>query len=108
MSEDFGTVLPLPFWAILLIVIFCWPSIVFAEPRFAVTDGKIAVTLYDDPCELKDTVSNLPYKATWTEGDKTYNGCWGPWVNDQKIVAYFTDKTIAVIPFSAVTKVSGA
>ena len=49
MNEDFGTVLPLPFWAILLIIFFCWPSIVFAEPRFATSDGKITITLYDEP-----------------------------------------------------------
>ena len=107
MNEDFGTVLPLPFWAILLIIFFCWPSIVFAGPRFATSDGKITITLYDEPCEL-DAVKNLPYKAVWLENGKPSIGCWGPWVNDQKVVAYFDDKTVALIPFSALSKVQGA
>lgn len=107
MNDEIETVLPLPFWVVLLILAFCWPSIVFAQPRFATTDGKITVTLYDEPCELKDTVSNLPYKASWTENGQTLTGCWGPWVNDQEVVAYFSDKTVALIPFRDLSKVTG-
>ena len=48
------------------------------------------------------------YKATWVEGDKIIQGCWGAWVNDQRVIAYFgDDKTVALIPFSVLSKVQG-
>ena len=107
MNDDLETVFPLPVWAVILIFILCWPSIVLSAPRFAASEGATTVTLYDEPCELKEVVTNLPYKATWVEGDKIIQGCWGAWVNDQRVLAYFGDKTVALIPFSVLSKVQG-
>jgi hypothetical protein len=108
MSDELETVFPLPIWIVLLIVVFCWPSIVFSEPRFQVSNKDITITLFDDPCELKDQISNLPFKAEWKEGAKTYRGCWGPRPDVEAVLFYFDDKTMGAIPFGAIHKVVGA
>jgi len=60
-------------------------------------DG-VKVVLFNDPCEHKDVVSNLPYKATWTEKGVTYTGCYGM-SPLRLIMSWFKeDKTVAVFP----------
>jgi hypothetical protein len=78
-----------------------------AEARFQVQDKDITITLYDEPCELTEHVANLPYKAVWKEGAKTFQGCYGARPDYEAVVAYFDDKTFALIPFSVVKKVGG-
>jgi hypothetical protein len=106
MNKEQQTILPLPLWALLLIVAFCWPSIVFASPRYSVEAQGAVITLTDDPCEL-DAVKNLPYKATWVEDGKTFQGCFAPRPEVQLVVAYFDDRTVALIPFQALKKLEG-
>jgi hypothetical protein len=106
-EEQEQTILPLPFWAVLLIVIFCWPSIVLSEPRFRGEGQGIVVTLYDDKCEL-DNVTNLPFKATWQENGKTTEGCWSIAFDRERINTFFVDdKSVVSFPPSMFTKLTG-
>ena len=101
---------PSPIWAVvfgLILAVALYAGKALSSPRFVATDGTTSITLHDEPCELKEVVTNLPYKATWTENGKSFEGCWGSWVNDQRVLAYFTDKTVALIPFNALAKVQG-
>lgn len=105
------TILPWLAWGVILGLVIAatfYASRVYADPRFMTTDGNgVVVTLHDTPCELKE-VANLQYKATWQEGNKTFQGCWGPRPDVQAVVAFFDDKTVAVIPFGMLKKVTGA
>lgn len=65
--------------------------------------GGAVVTLYDEPCKL--SAADLPYRATWSEGGKTLEGCFS--VNGIGLVlAYFSDRTIAGIPVKLFKKVT--
>lgn len=68
-----------------------------AAPIATATSGHLTITLYSDPCSLK-AVSNLPQRAVWIEAGKVSEGCWGA-SQFGVIMAYFEDKTVAVIPF---------
>jgi hypothetical protein len=103
-----------PYWAISLAVIFglvlaaaLWSGRVYAAPLFTATNEGVTITLTDEPCAL-DAVSNLKYRATWVEKDKTFEGCWAPHREMGAVIAYFDDKTIALIPVQAFVKVVGA
>jgi hypothetical protein len=107
------TWLPYSLWAAILAVLLGIAlagatRFAHAEPRFQVANKDITITLYDDPCELKDQISNLPFKAEWKEGAKTYRGCWGPRPDVEAVLFYFDDKTMGAIPFGAIHKVVGA
>src|SRR4051812_23975857 len=63
--------------AFLIFISFCLallllPLLANAEPRLRAEQGGVVITLYDEPCELKDQIANLPYKATWEEKGKVY------------------------------------
>lgn len=96
-----------PLLAVLVFTV-AWATKAYADPRFAVSTDKFRVTLYDEPCALKDQITNLPYKAVWEEAGKVYQGCWGPRPEVESIVVYFTDKTVGIIPFGALKPVTGA
>lgn len=107
------TILPWLCWGLILgltLAAVFYASRVYAEPRFVATaqDGGVTITLYDDPCELTDKVTNLPFKVTWQENGKTSQGCWGPRPDAQSVVAYFDDLTVALIPFGALHRAQGA
>ena len=103
--EDF-TIIPLPFWAVLVIIIFCWPSIVSAEPLAKATDGRIVVTLHTEDCAFKSEVTNLSKRATWDEPGKHFEGCWSPMFGSA--VFWFEDKSVGHIPGNEFVKVTGA
>jgi hypothetical protein len=64
----------------------------------------ITLLITDEPCQLK-AVGNLPYRATWTEKGKTFEGCAGG--HPMGIVMfYWDDKSVSVAPVQAFTKVS--
>ena len=104
-SDDF-TIVPLPLYALVLIILFCWPASLLAEPLFRVnTPDGVVITLHKEKCELNEVV-NLPQHATWDEKGKTFKGCWG--FNPIGVVMlYFSDKTVATVPASAFSKVIG-
>ena len=93
-------------FAALALAVILFPLIAKAAPVLQVSDGSGTITVYDEPCALK-TVSNLQYRATWTEGKKTFEGCIGPWGAMGVAVAYFDDGSIAVVPLQALKKVTG-
>jgi hypothetical protein len=93
---------------VLLAVAVTWPTKAHADPRFQVSIEGVTVVLYDDKCDLTDQITNLPYKATWTEKGKTYRGCWGARPDAGVVMAYFEDKTIGLIPMQGLTPVRGA
>lgn len=78
-----------------------------ADPLFRAQVDGVSITVYNEPCEL-DSIKNLPYKVVWIEGGAEVKGCWGAWRDQGFVFAYFEDKTVAVIPFSAFAKVVGA
>lgn len=80
-----------------------------AEPRYAAAgDNGAVITLYDDPCELKEQITNLPYKATWSEAGKQFDGCWAPVQQLGIVQMWFTDKTAFPVPVRVLKPVQGA
>ncbi len=87
------TVIPLRWWLVLAAILYIMPARVQAEAIAKASAGNIAVTLYSEPCAMKEVVTNLPKRATWDEAGKHFEGCWG--YNDAGIVmTYFNDKTV--------------
>lgn len=81
----------------------------YAEPRFAADgDNGAVITLFDDPCELKEHITNLQFKATWIEGDKKFEGCWAPVQQMGIVQMWFMDKTAFPVPLRALKPVVGA
>jgi len=89
---------------LLLSAIFCMPA--FPAPVFQAEANGVRITLFDEPCELK-TVANLPLKATWNEGGKSFSGCWGPRPQEGIVLAYFSDLTVVAIPIPLCTRAQG-
>lgn len=73
-----------PYWALVAILLGVvlamafWSSGVRADPiATASAENNAVITLYNEPCDIKDQVTNLPMRATWVEGGKTFKGCFG-------------------------------
>lgn len=79
---------------------------VAAEPTHKASGEGVEIVIHSDKCAFKEIVGNLPFRATWTEKGKTYEGCGG--VNNGVAVFYFTDKTVVVIPAQYFVRVVGA
>jgi hypothetical protein len=104
------TVLPWLVWGVivgLVIAALFYSARLHADPLFSATAEGVTITLTDEPCAVKE-IANLPYRATWVEKDKTFQWCWGPYRELSIVLAYFDDRTIAVIPVQAFVKVVGA
>jgi hypothetical protein len=76
-----------------------------AAPIMQANVEGVRILLYSDPCLMKDKVSNLPYRATWTENGKTFEGCWAG--NQGQVVGYFSDMSVALMPAQIFSKVTG-
>jgi hypothetical protein len=100
------TVIPWVIWAA-IIVTAIWATSAAAEPRFQVTADGARVVLFDDKCAVS-AVANLPYKATWEEKGKVYQGCWGARPDAGVVMFYFDDKSVGIIPMQELTAVKGA
>jgi hypothetical protein len=68
----------------------------------AVSEG-VTVTLTDEACALT-AVSNLPLRATWDEGVKRFEGCYG--ASGALVVAYWDDRSVTAIPVRAFKRVT--
>lgn len=92
--------------ALVCAVALIWATSTTAVPRFQAAESGVVITLYDEPCGLPE-VANLPFRAEWTEGKVTFQGCWtqSPF---GVVAAYFTDKTVAVIPVQVFKPVQAA
>ena len=82
------------------------PVLGFAAPQFEASGEGVKVVVHSEKCALKE-ISNLPYRATWTEKGKTTEGCAGPHPIGV-VLFYFADKTIVVVPMQEFVKVTGA
>jgi hypothetical protein len=99
--------LKIPALLAFLIFVCTWPAAVFAQPIFAAETDSVRIVLYDEPCAFQDTVK-LPFRATWTEKGKVYEGCFAPHPHVGVVVAFFKeDKSVAAIPMEAFRKVTG-
>lgn len=76
-----------------------FPSVAYAAPVAVMDRDGIGITLFDEPCKFTHIV-NYKYRATWSEDGKTFEGCFGLNTASRVIVAYFDDKSIAVVPMS--------
>lgn len=104
------TVIPWIVWGVivgLVIALLLYSSRLHADPLFSTTSDGVNITLTDEPCAVA-AITNLPYRATWTEKGKAFEGCWAPHRELQVVIAYFDDKTVALIPVQAFVKVVGA
>jgi hypothetical protein len=88
-----------PYWAVLAAIGFgialaaaLWSGKVYAAPMFTAATENAIITLTDEPCAL-EAISNLKYRATWVEKEKTFEGCWAPHRELGVVIAYFDDKT---------------
>lgn len=68
--------------------------------------GGIRITLYSEHCKLTDQVSNLPYRATWTEEGKTVEGCVGLDPQLRLFRFWFADKSVVAIPMQVFNRVT--
>ena len=65
--------------------------------------GSVTVGLYDEPCAVA-AVTNLDYRATWSAGGKTWEGCYT--INVFGIVVmFFSDLTAVSVPAEAFRRV---
>jgi hypothetical protein len=97
----------IPAWVKVLVFLTCWPAAVLATPVYVAEADGARIVLTDEPCEVK-AVSNLPYKAVWTEKGKDFTGCWAPRPNEGIVMGYFAeDRTVVVIPIQAFKRVTG-
>jgi hypothetical protein len=89
-----------------LIVLVGLATNVHAGPRFQVVADGAKVVLHDDKCAVS-AVKNLPYKATWEEKGKVFQGCWGARPDAGVVMFYFDDKSVGIIPIAELTAVVG-
>jgi hypothetical protein len=79
----------------------------YGEPAFVTDADGARITLHTDKCSMKE-VKNLPFKATWEEKGKVFQGCWGPRPDAGLIVFYFDDRTVGIAPMQAFVKVTNS
>lgn len=83
-------------------VLLCFSTFTYAATiARAEVQGNI-ITLTDEPCAVS-AVANLPFRATWWEAGKTFEGCYGYSSSDGLILAYFDDKTVVALPVQIFT-----
>lgn len=89
----------------LLLLLVCWPA--YAEPfaQFTVNETT-KIILHSEDCRLT-SVTNLPSRATWEEGGKVYEGCYGFDGRFKLIRLWFEDKTVIALPVQVFLKVTG-
>ena len=75
-----------------------------ADPVATASADGVLITFYSDKCALKEVV-NLPYRAVWTEGGKSVEGCYTARPEAGVVVCYFADKTVGLVPYRALKEV---
>jgi hypothetical protein len=73
------------------------------EPIAIARGNDVVITLSREPCALLPPTTNLPFRATWAEAGKLYDGCYGV-QHGMLVVAYWSDGTVTtthVFLFSA-------
>lgn len=78
-----------------------------ADPRYQASVQGVVITLHSEKCAIAE-VSNLPYRATWMENGKTYEGCFGVvWPLEMVMFYFLGDRTVAVVPTAMFRAVQG-
>jgi hypothetical protein len=78
-----------------------------AEPKYQAQLEGIKVLLHSDKCELTKEITNLPFKAEWSEKGQVLQGCWKPNGEVGTVDFYFQDKTAFSMPAQMFRKVTG-
>ena len=78
----------------------------FAEPIAVMTLQGVTVTLTNQPCAIK-YVTNLPLRATWKDGSKTFDGCYAVFPESEAVGFWFDDGSVAVVPVMMFKMVTG-
>lgn len=65
-----------------LIALALFPLSVFAANTHEIEQQGVKVTLTDEPCTFPQVAHILPFRATWTETGKVFEGCF---VEEQKV-----------------------
>jgi hypothetical protein len=106
-----STIFPLILWAAIVGIVLgavLYAGKVRADVIFtAEGEGGAIVTLYNEPCRIK-TLTNLPYRATWIEKGKTFEGCYVPRTEAGIVLFYFDDGSVGYIPFQMLRKAVSA
>ena len=91
----------------ILLAVILLPLTAQAEARYSASSQGIVITLYSEECKLKE-VANLPYRATWTENGKTFEGCFSVAGELKMVMLYFVDdRSVAVVPVGVFREVKG-
>lgn len=70
-------------------------SSAYADTFTAAIDGATVTVMTHEPCALAG-VSNLPSRAVWKEGAKSYAGCVGH--RSGILIFYFDDRSVVILP----------
>jgi hypothetical protein len=88
-------------------ILFFVASSVYGEPTHRTSIQGVVITLHSEKCALSE-VANLPRRATWVENGKTFEGCVGYADAFGMLMFFFKDdKSVAIIPVDAFSKVTG-
>lgn len=91
---------------LLLVLLLCLACPSNAAVLATAASHGLVISVTDEACTLKQ-VSNLPFRATWRDGRKVYEGCYSVFAEGQAVAAYFDDGSVAVIPVAAFKPVTG-
>lgn len=90
---------------VVLILATAWgAAVAFGAPIAEAGDARVTITLFDEACAIA-AVSNLPQRATWTEGGKIFDGCWAS--AGGIILLYFSDRSVVAVPTQVFQRVTG-
>jgi hypothetical protein len=92
---------------LIAVALVCFAGSLHAEPKFQANVQGIQILLHSDKCELTGQITNLPFKAQWSEKGKTLEGCWKPNNEVGSVDFYFSDKTSFSMPMQMFQKVTG-
>lgn len=95
------------FLLLIALGLFFWASNAKAEAIYEANASGVKVTIYSEPCALKDQITNLSGRATWEENGKVNEGCVAFRPDIGLLLFWFDDKTVTVIPAGAFKRVIG-
>lgn len=85
-------------------LMLAWVTIAQAKPVFTATEGGVTITIHDGACAL--SAVTLPYRATWDEAGKHYEGCVGAHPAGV-LIFYWDDRSIVILAQSLFRRVAG-
>ena len=96
---------------IALLLILLLPFLCYAKDLATRTNSSgVKITLTDEPCQLKDFVTNLPRRAKWDEKGNIIEGCYALIEVNPVVVLvplYWGDKTVGLDTLGNYQKLEG-